>query len=138
MEIVASDKRRNWFSGNHVDLGYFQYVDPAEAKYQMDRQILLGQELTVVFAEDNRKKALRDEGKRRKEFILIHSPSPLILVIQNITAMCMTTEEHHVAPSHLAILAPVLTHSNIRTLHAVLGHVRETFSAKEAPLLGNI
>ncbi|KAG6486414.1 hypothetical protein ZIOFF_054984 [Zingiber officinale] len=69
---------RSWFDGfsvlhsvrlilgNHVDLGFFRYVDPAEANYQMDRQILLGQESTVVFAEDNRKKALRDEGKRRK------------------------------------------------------------------------
>ena len=31
-------------------------ADAAEAKYQMDGQILHGQELTVVFAEENRKK----------------------------------------------------------------------------------
>ncbi|XP_071710766.1 uncharacterized protein [Rutidosis leptorrhynchoides] len=39
--------------------GFVQYLDPddaAEAKYQMDGQILLGRELTVVFAEENRKK----------------------------------------------------------------------------------
>ncbi|KAL4198540.1 hypothetical protein AMTRI_Chr03g46400 [Amborella trichopoda] len=39
--------------------GFVQYVDPAdaaEAKYRMDRQILLGRELTVVFAEENRKR----------------------------------------------------------------------------------
>lgn len=39
--------------------GFVQFVDPddaAEAKYQMDGQILLGRELTVVFAEENRKK----------------------------------------------------------------------------------
>lgn len=39
--------------------GFVQYVDPAdaaEAKYQMDGQILHGRELTVVFAEENRKK----------------------------------------------------------------------------------
>ena len=39
--------------------GFVQYVDPsdaAEAKYHMDRQILLGRELTVVFAEENRKR----------------------------------------------------------------------------------
>ncbi|XP_077226922.1 serine/arginine-rich SC35-like splicing factor SCL30A isoform X2 [Tasmannia lanceolata] len=39
--------------------GFVQYVDPAdaaEAKYQMDGQILLGRELTVLFAEENRKK----------------------------------------------------------------------------------
>ena len=39
--------------------GFVQYVDPAdaaEAKYHMDGQILLGREVTVVFAEENRKK----------------------------------------------------------------------------------
>ena len=39
--------------------GFIQYVDPsdaAEAKYHMDGQILLGRRLTVVFAEENRKK----------------------------------------------------------------------------------
>lgn len=39
--------------------GFVQFVDPAdaaEAKYQMDGQLLLGREVTVVFAEENRKK----------------------------------------------------------------------------------
>nr|GEV10331.1 RNA-directed DNA polymerase, eukaryota, reverse transcriptase zinc-binding domain protein [Tanacetum cinerariifolium] len=39
--------------------GFVQYVEPAdaaEAKYQMDGQVLHGREMTVVFAEDNRKK----------------------------------------------------------------------------------
>ncbi|MGI4329172.1 hypothetical protein ACR2WG_26605, partial [Klebsiella pneumoniae] len=39
--------------------GFIQYIDPsdaAEAKYHMDGQILLGRRLTVVFAEENRKK----------------------------------------------------------------------------------
>lgn len=39
--------------------GFVQFVDPADAadaKYHMDGQILLGRELTVVFAEENRKK----------------------------------------------------------------------------------
>lgn len=39
--------------------GFVQFVDPAdaqEAKYQMDGQVLLGRQLTVVFAEENRKK----------------------------------------------------------------------------------
>lgn len=31
-------------------------VDAADAKYEMDGYILLGRELTVVFAEENRKK----------------------------------------------------------------------------------
>ncbi|KAK9058546.1 hypothetical protein SSX86_023388 [Deinandra increscens subsp. villosa] len=39
--------------------GFVQFVDPAdaaEAKYQMDGQVFQGRELTVVFAEENRKK----------------------------------------------------------------------------------
>lgn len=39
--------------------GFVQYSDPhdaAEAKHHMDGRVLLGRELTVVFAEENRKK----------------------------------------------------------------------------------
>lgn len=39
--------------------GFVQYRDPADAadaQFRMDRQILAGREITVVFAEDNRKK----------------------------------------------------------------------------------
>lgn len=39
--------------------GFVQFVDPndvADAKYEMDGYILFGRELTVVFAEENRKK----------------------------------------------------------------------------------
>jgi FUS-interacting serine-arginine-rich protein 1 len=39
--------------------GFIQYCDPeyaADAKYYMDGQVLLGREITVVFAEENRKK----------------------------------------------------------------------------------
>jgi FUS-interacting serine-arginine-rich protein 1 len=39
--------------------GFIQYFDPedaADAKYHMDRQFFLGREITVVFAEENRKK----------------------------------------------------------------------------------
>ncbi|KAJ0714066.1 putative RNA recognition motif domain, nucleotide-binding alpha-beta plait domain superfamily [Helianthus annuus] len=39
--------------------GFVQFVDPAdaaEAKYQMDGQVLQGRQMTVVFAEENRKK----------------------------------------------------------------------------------
>lgn len=48
--------------------GFVQYLDPddaAEAKYQMDRQILLGRELTVVFAEENRKKPSEMRARER-------------------------------------------------------------------------
>ncbi|XP_068648241.1 serine/arginine-rich SC35-like splicing factor SCL30A isoform X2 [Aristolochia californica] len=50
---------RDYYTREPRGFGFVQYVDPAdaaEAKYQMDGQILLGRELTVVFAEENRKK----------------------------------------------------------------------------------
>eukprot|EP00262_Sarcandra_glabra_P013317 TRINITY_DN365_c0_g1_i2.p1 TRINITY_DN365_c0_g1~~TRINITY_DN365_c0_g1_i2.p1 ORF type:complete len:213 (+),score=19.05 TRINITY_DN365_c0_g1_i2:181-819(+) len=50
---------RDYYSGEPRGFGFVQYVDPAdaaEAKYHMDGQILHGRELTVVFAEENRKK----------------------------------------------------------------------------------
>ncbi|PWA34919.1 serine/arginine-rich SC35-like splicing factor SCL30A [Artemisia annua] len=50
---------RDYYSGEPRGFGFVQYVEPAdaaEAKYQMDGQVLQGREMTVVFAEDNRKK----------------------------------------------------------------------------------
>lgn len=56
--------------------GFIQYVDPAdaaEAKHHMDGFLLLGRELTVVFAEENRKKPTemrtRDRGGRWIEIL---------------------------------------------------------------------
>lgn len=49
--------------------GFIQYVDPddaADAKYHMDGQILLGRELTVVFAEENRKKPAEMRARERR------------------------------------------------------------------------
>ena len=49
--------------------GFVQYVDPADAadaKYHMDGQILLGRELTVVFAEENRKKPTEMRSRERR------------------------------------------------------------------------
>ncbi|KAK6151865.1 hypothetical protein DH2020_014500 [Rehmannia glutinosa] len=63
---------RDYYTGEPRGFGFVQYVDPddaAEAKYQMDGQIFLGRELTVVFAEENRKKPsemrARDRIRRR-------------------------------------------------------------------------
>lgn len=48
--------------------GFVQYVDPAdagEAKYQMDGQVFQGRQLTVVFAEENRKKPQEMRSRER-------------------------------------------------------------------------
>ncbi|KAK6145077.1 hypothetical protein DH2020_021897 [Rehmannia glutinosa] len=59
---------RDYYSGEPRGFGFIQYVDPAdaaEAKYQMDGQILQGRELTVVFAEENRKKPTEMRNRER-------------------------------------------------------------------------
>ncbi|KAL9271918.1 Serine/arginine-rich SC35-like splicing factor SCL30A-like protein [Drosera capensis] len=63
---------RDYYSGQPRGFGFVQYVDPSdagEAKYQMNGQLFQGRELTVVFAEENRKKPAdmraRDRGSRR-------------------------------------------------------------------------
>lgn len=40
-------------------------ADATDAKYHMDGQILLGRELTVVFAEENRKKPAEMRARER-------------------------------------------------------------------------
>ncbi|CAK7339126.1 unnamed protein product [Dovyalis caffra] len=50
---------RDYYTGEPRGFGFVQYSDPhdaAEAKHHMDGRVLLGRELTVVFAEENRKK----------------------------------------------------------------------------------
>ncbi|KAL6500041.1 Arginine/serine-rich splicing factor scl25a transcript I [Orobanche gracilis] len=59
---------RDYHSGEPRGFGFIQYVDPsdaAEAKYQMDGQILQGREITVVFAEENRKKPTEMRARER-------------------------------------------------------------------------
>ncbi|OAE23617.1 hypothetical protein AXG93_4316s1510 [Marchantia polymorpha subsp. ruderalis] len=48
--------------------GFVQYMDPgdaAEAQYHMDHQVINGREITVVFAEENRKKPQEMRSKER-------------------------------------------------------------------------
>jgi len=48
--------------------GFVQYLEPADAadaKHHMDGEILFGRELTVVFAEENRKKPAEMRARDR-------------------------------------------------------------------------
>ncbi|KAL3033885.1 hypothetical protein AAZX31_02G160100 [Glycine max] len=59
---------RDYYTGYPRGFGFVQYVDPidvADAKYHMDSQILLGRELTIVFAEENRKKLAEMRARER-------------------------------------------------------------------------
>ncbi|XP_072973993.1 serine/arginine-rich SC35-like splicing factor SCL30A [Typha angustifolia] len=59
---------RDYYTGEPRGFGFVQFYDPgdaAEAKYQMDGQVLLGRELTVVFAEENRKKPQEMRARER-------------------------------------------------------------------------
>ncbi|XP_048322153.2 serine/arginine-rich SC35-like splicing factor SCL33 [Ziziphus jujuba] len=59
---------RDYYTGEPRGFGFVQYVEPADAedaKYHMDGQILLGRELTVVFAEENRKKPSEMRARER-------------------------------------------------------------------------
>ncbi|XP_021893978.1 serine/arginine-rich SC35-like splicing factor SCL33 isoform X2 [Carica papaya] len=79
---------RDYYSGEPRGFGFVQYIDPADAadaKYHMDGYVLLGRKITVVFAEENRKKPsemrARDQYRHRSydrgQSSLRYSQSPL-------------------------------------------------------------
>ncbi|KAJ9183138.1 hypothetical protein P3X46_007042 [Hevea brasiliensis] len=59
---------KDYYTGEPRGFGFVQYADPydaAEAKHHMDGRVLLGRELTVVFAEENRKKPTDMRARER-------------------------------------------------------------------------
>ncbi|CAN6306481.1 unnamed protein product [Urochloa humidicola] len=59
---------RDYYTGDPRGFGFIQYSDPddaADAKYHMDGQMFLGREITVVFAEENRKKPSEMRSRER-------------------------------------------------------------------------
>uniref|UniRef100_A0A0E0EEV0 RRM domain-containing protein n=1 Tax=Oryza meridionalis TaxID=40149 RepID=A0A0E0EEV0_9ORYZ len=76
---------RDYYSGEPRGFGFVQYYDPddaADAKYYMDGQVILGREVAVVFAEENRKKPSemrsrdRISGSRGRSYDQRYSRSP--------------------------------------------------------------
>ncbi|KAJ7558444.1 hypothetical protein O6H91_04G039500 [Diphasiastrum complanatum] len=61
---------KDYYSGEPRGFGFVEYLEPedaADAQYQMDRQLIGGREITVVFAEESRKKPteMRSRGRSR-------------------------------------------------------------------------
>ncbi|KAL6878291.1 hypothetical protein ACP4OV_012461 [Aristida adscensionis] len=78
---------RDYYTGDPRGFGFIQYFDPedaADAKYHMDGQFFLGREITVVFAEENRKKpsemrareTVSSRGRSYDRRSLSRSPAP--------------------------------------------------------------
>ncbi|GAA0154562.1 RNA splicing factor [Lithospermum erythrorhizon] len=63
---------RDYYTGDPRGFGFVQYVyseDAVEAKYEMDGQVINGREITVVFAEENRKKPSEMRARDRVRVI---------------------------------------------------------------------
>ncbi|KAE8732967.1 Serine/arginine-rich SC35-like splicing factor SCL30A [Hibiscus syriacus] len=82
---------KDYYTGEPRGFGFVQYVDPAdatEANYKMDGRVLLGRELTIVFAEENRKKPIEMRHRERaslsaclwdaKEVDIVKGEGPLL------------------------------------------------------------
>lgn len=59
---------KDYYTGEPRGFGFVQFLDPLdaeEAQYHMNHQIIYGRELTVIFAEENRKKPAEMRSKER-------------------------------------------------------------------------
>ncbi|WVZ66793.1 hypothetical protein U9M48_015965 [Paspalum notatum var. saurae] len=63
---------RDYYTGEPRGFGFVQYYDPedaADAKYYLDGQVVLGRQITVVFAEENRKKPQEMRARDSVRFV---------------------------------------------------------------------
>ncbi|CAK9215379.1 unnamed protein product [Sphagnum troendelagicum] len=77
---------KDYYTGELRGFGFVQFLeagDAAEAQYNLDHQVIGGREVTVVFAEENRKKPQEMRSKERirsytpdREYRHSYSPSP--------------------------------------------------------------
>ncbi|GFQ04982.1 serine/arginine-rich sc35-like splicing factor scl30a [Phtheirospermum japonicum] len=73
---------RDYYSGEPRGFGFIQFVEPADAadaQYRMDGQILSGREVTVVFAEENRKKPTEMRAREREAVLMIEGGPHLVI-----------------------------------------------------------
>ncbi|KAL8459789.1 hypothetical protein ACS0TY_031637 [Phlomoides rotata] len=93
----------DYHTGEPRGFGFVQYVDPdaaAEAKYQMDGQVFLGRELTVVYAEENRKKPSEMRARERTrsmEFLVSNAGRPPFVIPDHLIM------DVHVLPHHATV-----------------------------------